>query len=165
MSPEAACRRAAAAAIAALSLFTAAVPAAAAPSRVPLGKASILFETTIWRAVVGPESVTFTCIAADCTGQPHVFATLSSGRDLSASIAAARRDGRPIRDDGVPPLPFPAISHWSGCRAMDEPILFAAGQVNGQGYVFTTVIASGCNFGSAMPESRFVELIRGFETN
>jgi hypothetical protein len=142
------------------------LPAAAATSRVPLGKATILYDTSVWRAVVsGNNAVTFTCVAADCMGQPHVFATLATGRDFSAAVTAARRESKPIRDDGVPPLPFPALSSWSGCRALDEPILFAGGQINGEGFIFTTSITSGCNFGPRLPEKLFVELLRGFETN
>ncbi len=138
---------------------------AAAPSRALLGKASVVYDTAIWRAAVSAEAVTFTCIAADCMGSPHVFAVLSAGRDLGSAIAKAQRDGKAIRDDGVPPLPFAAISYWSGCRALDEPILFAGGQINGQGYIFTTQLTGGCNRGPHMPEDRFVELLRGFETN
>jgi hypothetical protein len=142
------------------------IAARADTSRVPLGKATILYDTSVWRAVVsGNNAVTFTCIAADCTGQPHVFATLSAGREFSSALAAARRESRPIPDDGVPPLPFPALSYWSGCRASDAPILFAGGLIGGQGFIFTTAITSGCNFGAELPRARFIELLRGFETN
>jgi hypothetical protein len=152
--------------IAAVALAAWGVPAGAATSRVPLGKASILYDTAVWRAVVsGNNAVTFTCIAIDCVGQPHVFATLSSGRDFASAIAVARRDSSPIPDNGVPPLPFPALAYWSGCRASDSPILFAGGQVDGQGFLFTTTIVAGCNFVAELPRSRFVELLRGFETN
>src|SRR5215213_5636195 len=97
----------------------------AAVSRLPLGKASIVFDTSVWRATVsGNDAITFTCIAADCADQPHVFASLAAGREFSLAVAAARRDSRPLRDDGVPPLPFPATSYLSGCRAVDTPILF-----------------------------------------
>ena len=140
--------------------------AQAAPTRVALGKATILYDTAVWRATTaGDGTVTFTCIAADCGGQPRVFASTATVRELAAALAAARRDSRAVRDDGVPPLPFPALSYSSGCRGPDAPILFAGGQIGDDGYRFTTSILQGCNFNPPLPEARFVELLRGFETN
>jgi hypothetical protein len=154
-------------ALALAAALAAALPAIAmaAPSRVPLGKASILYDTSVWRATPGNGAVTFTCIAPDCMAQPHVFASVTNARDLAQSMATAQREGRRIRDDGVPPLPFAALSYPSGCRAVDAPILFAGGQIDDVAYVFVTSLTSGCNFSPPLPESRFVELLRGFETN
>jgi hypothetical protein len=150
----------------ALAGVVAAATAEAAPTRVALGKAMILYDSAVWRAATaGDGTITFTCIAPDCPGQPHVFASLTNVRELSTSLAAARRDGRTIRDNAVPPLPFPALSYSSGCRSPDAPILFAGGQVGEEAYRFTTAILTGCNFNSALPEARFTDLVRGLETN
>jgi hypothetical protein len=138
----------------------------AAPTRVALGKAMILYDNAVWRtATAGDGTITFTCVAPDCGGQPRVFASVTNVRELSATLAAARRDGRTIRDTGVPPLPFAALSYSSGCRSPDAPILFAGGQVGDEAYRFTTAIVTGCNFNPAPPEPRFLELVRGLETN
>ena len=151
-----------------LALAIAACPAlaAATPSRVPLGKATIVYDTSDWRATMtGNGAITFTCVAPDCAAQPHVFASTASARDLAQSLAAAQREGRRIRDDGVPPLPFVALAYPSGCRAADSPILFSGGQIDGVGYLFVTSLTPGCNFSPPLPEGRFVQLLRGFETN
>jgi hypothetical protein len=137
----------------------------AAPMRLPLGKATILYDTAIWRALVSDGAISFTCIAPDCTGQPRVFANVTTARDLAQRTAAAQHDSRRLRDDGVPSIPFPALAYWSGCRAQDAPILFSGGQVGDVAYAFVTAITAGCNFNPPMPEARFVELLRGFETN
>jgi hypothetical protein len=153
----------------AAAVFAAAAPlapATAAPSRVMLGTATVIYDTDNWKAsVTGNDGVTFTCVAVDCSGQPHVFANVESPREIAADIAAARRGSRTIADDGVPPLPFPAIAYRSSCRGADTPVLFAGGQIGGVGYRFTTAITVGCNSSPPLTDARFLELIRGFATD
>jgi hypothetical protein len=121
--------------IAAALSVAAATPGAPA-GRVALGTATIAYDPAVW-TVAAPtgDAVTFACIAADCRGRPQVLAMLAaSGRSPDRHL-----DASPIVDTG-PPVPFRAISYWSGCPALDAPILLADGTIDGQGYLFTTTL-------------------------
>lgn len=110
-----------------------------------------------------------TCIASDCPGQPHLYA-----------IARNRTDD--VEDGKVCPIPedlhgndwarldlsregagatmgFSAFSAWTGCRAMDAPVLDACAERDGVVYRLTNWLAGGCNYNPEMPVHRFIELL------
>jgi hypothetical protein len=152
---------------AALAAFVLLAPAAQAAEHVRLGEAMVEYDPSVWKVMElsGVASLSFTCIAADCKGEPQVHAvTTAIEGDVLRDFFydGARQDGVPLVDpsprDGVP---FEAVSGWSGCRARDNPILSARGRQGGIAYYFNAGVSAGCNFRVYLPKERFVELLRG----
>jgi hypothetical protein len=131
-----------------------------------LGAAGVAYDTEMWQVLppgVPGAAVIFTCIAPGCSDGPKVYAMVIDREELARDSANIRRDGRVLADVGVPALPFLAYGRWSGCRTRDEPILFAAGELGGEFYRFTTSVAVGCNFSPSLPVPYFLDLVRGLE--
>jgi hypothetical protein len=159
--------RAAAFAFAAILL---AAPVAHAAS-VPLGNATVEFDPAVWKVteLSGVAALQFACIAPDCPGEPSVYATATSAAAAADDDPALpERDARKLADpltssDGS--IAFVATSAWSGCRARDAATLAAVGAAAGTRYSFTTALGRGCNFLPAMPEGRFLELLRAVKVH
>ena len=115
----------------------------------------------------------FTCIARECEGQPIVYAyarrlpetTRPDAPRFCSTVEDAydrRQILQPMTAAPDDHIAFAATTAWSGCRAMDAPILAACAEHEGIGYRFATRLASGgCNFGPELSEQRFIELIDG----
>ena len=122
-----------------------------------------------WQTRISPhgETLTLTCIAPDCGGEPSVYAianAISSAAGVDRHICTAGdrnwRRALPLGETPVGPIGLSADSRWSGCRAMDTPILEACGELGGLLYRLTTRVGEGCNFAPRLPESRFLSLLR-----
>jgi hypothetical protein len=157
-----------------LFLALAALPATAA--EVTWHGVVIAYDAATWRTgdPDGPGGIAFTCIAADCKHSPTVFATAAPPPPPSAVLTrpfcGARLDTQRAWGHSIPlidlsgeryALSFAAAERWSGCRAMDEPILDACAENNGLIYRFTTHVADGCNFDPPVPAHHFQALLRG----
>jgi hypothetical protein len=147
-------------AVALLTAFLAATPAFA--GSVKIGDASVSYDSTVWRVteLSGVAGLRFACIAADCANGASVYATASD--DVPSETLAIGSDQRPLAY--LPPagaVPFQPFTAWSGCRALDNPILAARGAANGVAYVFTTAIGDGCNQQPSPPPARFLDLLAG----
>jgi hypothetical protein len=151
----------------AVALGAVAVSAAAAESEtVRWGELQICYAAYDWEASPSDrgDAITFVCVAAACTGRPIVIAT-------AAPVSDADTEMPPRRDDATPmPLPagssaaalgFFADSLWSGCRAVDLPILEATLTRGGIAYRMTTAIVDGCQRGPEVPEDVFLDLVAG----
>ena len=133
---------------------------------VDLEGAILEYDPSVWRAA---GNTVFTCIAADCEGEPSVFA--SATRIVPDDNQAGCRSDEEAAMDRAPIFVVPAArepsielsawSAWSGCRALDAPILGACGVHDGFVYRFTNALAHGCNRGPDLLLSRFVELLQG----
>jgi hypothetical protein len=111
------------------------------------------------------DSVVLICIASACSGRPVLYAIAAPASDSAADLPSFERDSIAL------PLPpdssalshpgFAAVSRWSGCRAMDVPILEATAIRAGIAYRITSALLEGCQFGSAMPQQMFIDLVAG----
>lgn len=134
---------------------------------------TIAYDGATWRP--GPPDNTgalvLFCIAPDCERSPAVFATatpIASGNAAQRLCTAVVNDGAgwrrtvPVIDlSGTQrSIPFAVVRRWSGCRAMDPPIIEACGEHNGTLYRFTNWLGGGCNRAAEMPEDHFLALIR-----
>ena len=144
-------------------------PLARAAEFAPLGEVMIEYDPAVWKAteLSGVAAVEFTCIAADCPGEPDVYATATDATaDDTGDPASLGLDTRQLddplatQDNGIE---FVATSSWSGCRARDAATLSAVGIVGGTRYRFTTTLGIGCNHVPEMPEDRFLALLRGVQ--
>jgi hypothetical protein len=137
---------------------------------------TVTYDDATWRVgnPTGPGAVVFTCVAADCKGNPMVFAMAEPPPESSAVLTRpfcrARLDPAmawshtlPLIDlsGGPYALPFAAVTRWSGCRAMDQPILEACAEHGDLLYRFTTRFGGGCNFDPPVPAHHFQALLRG----
>jgi hypothetical protein len=128
-----------------------------------LGDTEIEYDPGVWRPAADGA---FTCIARDCAGNPAVYAQArplaSRDKDVCAEDAVAGRAAGPIfYETPAGRLPFAAWSAWSGCRALDAPILSACAVHDGFAYRLSNVLQPGCNRAPALPAERFVELLQG----
>lgn len=142
-------------------LILAPLPAAADDAVVPWGDTEIPYDTAVWRidwATGGWDGITFTCVASDCPDNAQLFGTITEPNgDVEEP---AWRAPRPIPLDG-PGLPFLAYDLWSGCRALDAPILSAAVIFRDRLYRLVTAHGGGCKFAPPMPVGRFKTLVEG----
>ena len=137
------------------------LPAIAEEAAVPWGDAEIPYDTGVWRTgtPAGPaEGVVLTCIAADCPEGASIYAFLA---EPNGSVEEERWRGPEAIALHAPALPFLAYQLWSGCRALDKPILSAAVVFRGKLYRLVTAPGGGCNFGPQVPLGRFTDLVEG----
>jgi hypothetical protein len=142
-------------------LILAPLPAAADDAVAPWGDAEIPYDTAVWRvdsAAGGWDGITLTCFASGCPDNAQLFGTITEPNgDVEEP---AWRAPTPIPLDS-PALPFLAYDLWSGCRALDAPILSAAVVFRGRLYRLVTAHGGGCNFSAPMPVDRFKALVEG----
>jgi hypothetical protein len=137
--------------------------------------AVIEYDPGVWRASAPSREadLTFTCIARECESRPVVYAYAmrlpENGSPEHTPFCASDRESyndrqvlQPGNGESAGRIAFVATSTWSGCRALDAPILAACAEHEGTGYRFATTIASGgCNFEPELPAQRFIELLNG----
>lgn len=156
--------------LAALALPVFAASARADNSPATWFSAEIRADPTVW-SVNAPDAAgrIFTCIAPECDGRPEVYGRAWPAKDRKDALAEAcgslgrhGETGRFLTGSGSlgAAMGFKAFASWSGCRAMDSPILEACGATDGVAYRLTTAIVDGCNRSPEMPEDRFVDLLR-----
>lgn len=157
-------------ALAAFAASTAWSPAIAGETAsVRAGEAVISYDPTLWRRDGG---AVLTCIAPECAERrdepPSVFVFTrpwEPGRVDTCVMFGGRvpdgRDPRLLSPLRISPLGFTAVTRWSGCRALDAPILEACAVHNGVVYELTTVLEDGCNRSAPVPEDLFTQLIGG----
>jgi hypothetical protein len=150
-----------AARLAALALLLVPFAASAAEAVLPWGDVEIPYDTAAWRTGRpgdGASGLVLTCIAADCPEGGLIYASIGPP---NGSVEEERWRGPvPIALHG-PALPFLAYQLWSGCRALDAPILSAAVVFRERRYRLVTALGAGCNFGPQIPLSRFTDLVEG----
>jgi hypothetical protein len=142
-------------------LILAPLPVAADDAVAPWGDAEIPYDAAVWRIArpaAGASGIVITCIAADCPGSAPVYATIEAP---NGSAEEERWRGPVPIALRAPALPFLAYQLWSGCRALDAPILSAAVVFRGRLYRLVTALGGGCNFGPQIPLSRFTALVEG----
>lgn len=153
------------AALATASLLLAPAAVAGEEESVRLNELVVTYNPSVWRqnGLAG-----FTCVAPDCKGEPSVYllARIAAwgGPPPCAAYAGTdldRSNGTPLGEGPVGRLGFAMVSRWSGCRALDAPIIEACGVWAGVVYEFTTSLSQGCNREPAMPEERLIELLEG----
>jgi hypothetical protein len=133
-------------------------PAAAGDVAVRWGEAEIPYDAAVWRIEPpdGASRIAITCIAADCPGGGQVYASI----EMPNGSAEEERWRGPVPIAlHAPALPFLAYQLWSGCRALDVPILSAAVVFRDRLYRLVTAHGGGCNFGPQIPLSRFAALV------
>ncbi|HZP20290.1 MAG TPA: hypothetical protein VFB16_08775 [Bauldia sp.] len=147
-----------------LALF--AFPAFAGSASVKLAGARVEYDPAVWRVAGAEETaaLVFTCIAADCDNEPTLFASARPIATLAeedgCTGAAAYREPVGIPVPSAPDrIAFSAWSVWSGCRALDAPVLIACGLHKGIAYGFSSTLVSGCNRSPDLPPARLVELL------
>ncbi len=159
----------------AIFLATLALPlfAAAAPGGKPPWfwlAAEIRFDSASWR-MSAPDAATrvFTCITPECEGQPAVYGFAWPAGDRREALAEAcgsistRGELTPLVADGKAlhgEMKFQAFTSWTGCRAVDTPVLQACAASDGIAYRLTTSLGSGCNRAPELPDGRFEDLLR-----
>jgi hypothetical protein len=142
-------------------LILAPLPAVAGDAVTPWGDAEIPYDTALWRidpAAGGASGIVITCLAADCPEAAQVYATIEAP---NGSAEEERWRGPVPIDLHAPALPFLAYQLWSGCRALDAPVLSAAVVFRERLYRLVTALGGGCNFGPQIPLSRFTALVEG----
>jgi len=142
-------------------LVLAPLPATADDAVLAWGDTEIPYDTAVWR--IDPpageaRAIVITCIAADCPGGAQVYASIQAP---NGSAEEERWRGPVPIALHAPALPFLAYQLWSGCRALDAPILSAAIVFRARLYRLATAHGGGCNFGPQIPLSRFIALVEG----
>lgn len=136
------------------------------------GDVVVAYDPAVWRAYppIDGRGLRLTCVAPDCEGNASLFGNVREmpPRDTAAAMPRCSAfmdnpdDWRRKLSLGEPAgagIVFSAMSRWSGCRAVDAPILEACAVHGGMLYRFTTHFTSGCNFGPRLPEHHFRALL------
>jgi hypothetical protein len=146
--------------VAFIAFLLATAPASA--DSIGIGKATVAYDPAIWHVVElsGVAGLRFDCVAPECAAGAAVYATASD--DAPGDTLTIGPDQQPLTyapPDGA--IRFKAFTAWSGCRALDNPILGARGAADGVAYVFITALGDGCNQQPSPPPVRFLELLAG----
>lgn len=137
-------------------------PALAAEKTIGLGPSVVGYDDSVWAPIElsGVASIRFDCVADDCAAGAAVYATARdqiAGEKLTIGSTQQPLEYEPAAGA----IPFRAFDAWSGCRAIDNPILAAQGFHAGVAYVFTTALGDGCNSQPSPPAKRFLDLLAG----
>jgi hypothetical protein len=157
----------------ATALLAAGTPSLAADAVFHWGDLDLHYDPTLWEGRPADDGTggVLTCIAPECANQRRPDEPPAS---VFASSASYSEDGpkcEPLPDShvGVPidwpeglakrkGLKFLLQSRWSGCRALDAPILEACTEHDGVVYTLSTNVDWGCNFDPPPPIAWFVAL-------
>lgn len=139
-------------------------PAGAETVRAEFGGLVFTLEDSEWRVRGGFH--TFTCVAADCDGEPGVHLVEQTDDRACPANAPDLVNRRRL---AIEPAPETAggveIMAWlerTGCHWVDTPILNACVVHEGRTHLLTTALwRGGCNSIPRLPEGRFLDLLGG----
>jgi hypothetical protein len=153
--------------LATLALFLAATAALAETVSEPWLGAEIRYDPAVWRirAPKGGADLLLTCVAPECEGGPTLYAyawrTGSDEEEACISPGKAGMDPKPVSIPATP-LGFDVVESWSGCRALDTPIVEACAARSGTVWrIVSRLVRNGCNRDAPLPGQRLIELLRG----
>lgn len=141
-------------------------PASAEPASLLWLNATIRYDPAVWkiRAPGGGADLLLTCIAADCPGEPTLYGYAWRIAPDDSPCLAIGHTGHDAKAVDIPatPLRFAVAHSWTGCRALDEPIVEACAASRDTAWrIVSHLVRRGCNHDPAVPGNRLTELLNG----